>query len=163
MIAKFEPSGTHFHKGKMKVRIDLYPEPTDKTYAQQYVDKPIIPSKGYRGIIDREGMPANLADYTQWIDSLPKAKVLNPCLCHFITIDEDTSLIALTDYVKGIFDKATLAKLDNLLSAEITDRTRLAQIMKPRCGMGKLLSARADVARIKNTLNSRFLDLEVRV
>lgn len=37
MYVKFEPSGTHIQKGYLKVRLDVFPEPGDKTYPFQRV------------------------------------------------------------------------------------------------------------------------------
>lgn len=151
MLAKFNPTGTHAHKGKLKVRVDLYPEPTDKTYALQYVDKPVRPYT-----------EEELADEALQ-NLVPKVKELNPCLCHFITIDEDTNLISLANYVRDIFGKVTLSELDNILSAETTDLPRLSQVMRFKRRVGKVLPPKANTAEIKTKLNARFAGLEIRV
>ena len=70
MIAKINTSGTHIQKGYLKIRIDLYPEPGEKTYAQCYVN-------------GEEG-----------------EKQLNPCLCYFIKIDPSITAVALRNLIK---------------------------------------------------------------
>jgi len=151
MIAKFNPTGTHTHKGLLKVRIDLYPEPSDKTYSIHYVDKPVCP------YTEEELANEELQKL------VPKVKALNPCLCHFITIDEDMPLGSLVHYVKAIFDKTTLSELDDLLSNVDIDRGKVSRLMRAKCGTGKVLPPNANVAKILSKVNTRFVGLEVKV
>jgi len=119
MIIKFNPTGTHIHKGLLKVRVDLYPEPTDKTYTLHHIQVPDITSraylKGYKGKLDEFGSPINQEDYNLWIESLPKIWQLSPCLCHFIVVPETIILADVNEYVARLFDKDTVATLDNAL------------------------------------------------
>ena len=147
MIAKFNPTGTHIHKGFLKVRIDLYPEPTDKTYVIHYVDKPDRP------YTEEEHKNEALRVL------VPKHKELNPCLCHFITIDATADLTALINIVRGIFDQATLVQLDDSLSR--FDTPKVSQIMRTKCGSGKVISKLS--TRHLDRLNSRLSSLEVKV
>ena len=149
MIAKFNPTGTHVHKGFLKVRIDLYPEPDSKTYTMHYVDKPIRPYT-----------EEELADES--LQALvPKHKVLNPCLCHFITIDANTPLASLASYARRIFDTATLNKLDDSLSKP--DTSLVSNIMRSKCGVGRVLPLVVDIPKLQEELNSRFAGLEIKV
>jgi len=112
----FNPTGTHIHKGFLKVRVDLYPSPESKTYALHHIQVPVIPPEGYLGKVDELGSPVNIEDYNNWIDSLPKVWQLNPALCHFITISETTTPAELENYIHSIFDADTLASLDEFLT-----------------------------------------------
>jgi len=159
MIAKFNPTGTHMHNGFLKVRIDLYPEVGDKTYAIHHIQVPIFPLEGYLGEVDKEGVPIDQTNYDAWVNGLPKVWQLNPCLCYFIAIDPDASLDNLTQYVRGIFDKKTLRELDDLLSEPKTDLVKLGQVMKPKCGTGKQVLLSIDIIK----LNSRLSLLGVKV
>jgi len=105
MLVKFNPTGTHIHKGYLKVRFDLYPDPTDKTYALHYVQVPVIP---------KDATEEQLNDQ-KWLDKLPKVWQLNPCLCHFVAVPETISLDDITSAIPNIFDKDTLATLDDAL------------------------------------------------
>lgn len=171
MIAKFNPTGTHIHKGFLKVRIDLYPDVSSKTYSMHYVDKPVRP------YTEEELADESLQALVQ------KHKVLNPCLCHFITINADTSLGSLISYVRGIFGKDTLSQIDTLLFEEarlekeikvaldprnliieLNNRRReLVLLMRPKCGIGKVLPLAVDVPKLQGVLNSRFAGLEIEV
>lgn len=161
MIARFNPTGTHIHKGFLKVRVDLYPEPTDKTYAIHHIQVPDPESrlykKGYRGKLDEMDSPIDQGDYNAWYESLPKIWRTNPCLCHFIKVDAGTTLSGLTDYVKGILDKNTILELDDILSKVDVDHPRLSRIMNAKSGTGSKVS----FAPID--LNSRLSLLEIEV
>lgn len=158
MIAKFNPTGTHIHKGFLKVRIDLYPEPTDKTYAIHHVERVDVNSKqfkrGYKGEMDETGSPTDIDAYNTWRSSLPKVWKTNPCLCHFVKIDADTPLD--DSLVKQVFDSTIVVELDDALSKGNTQR--VSQIMKPKSGNGRSVKA-VDI----EGLNNRLLSPEVKV
>ena len=156
MIAKFNPTGTHVHKGFLKVRVDLYPKPTDKTYPIHHVQVPVIPPEGYQGKVDDRGNSVDQADYNSWIDSLPKVWQLNPALCHFINIKADTTALELNQMVKGLFDKDTLSQLDNLLSQPVINLKGVIKL-KIQVITDKVVSADID------TINLRLSSLEVKV
>ncbi len=99
----FNPTGTHIKDGFLKVRVDLYPDPADKTYARHYVDKP-----------DREPTEEELADPAK-LALVPTHKELNPCLCHFIAVNEDIDGEKLQAYVGQLFTPDCLATLDEAL------------------------------------------------
>ena len=162
-IAKIEPTGTHIQHGYLKVRVDIYPNPSDKTYPIHYVDKPIIPPAGYQGEVDTEGNPVDQEDCNSWIESLPTYKELNPCLCHLIKIDPEATLGDLIAEVQEIFDADTLIELDDILSKPITPRTRLAQLMKPKSGKGKIVPYGTNAKKLKDKIDKRFAGLEVEV
>jgi len=115
MRLQFNPTGTHIHKGFLKVRVDLYPEPTDKTYVLHHIQVPVIPPEGYRGKVDEFGSPINQDDYNLWIESLPKVWQLNPCLCHFVAVPENFMLPDLQEYLARLFNPDSIATLDNVL------------------------------------------------
>ena len=154
MITKFNPTGTHIHKGFLKVRIDLYPEPTDKTYSIHHVQVPVIPPEGYRGKVDEMGGPVDIDDYKSWIDGLPKVWQTNPALSHFVKVDPDTVLDE--SFVKQVFDNPTVVEIDGALSKSST--TRVSQLMKTKGGSGRKVVS-ADIETINLTLSS----LEVKV
>ena len=115
MIARFNPTGTHVHKGFLKVRIDLYPDIGDKTYVLHHVQVPVIPPEGYQGKVDDMGQPVDWNDYNNWVDSLPKVWQLNPALCHFIKIKEASTKADLTDYLEQTFTPTLIKTLDDSL------------------------------------------------
>lgn len=135
MLVKFNPSGTHIHKGYLKVRIDLYPEPVDKTYTIHYVDE-----------VDDEGQPTG-------------QKKVNPCLCHFIKVDKNISLPDFQATLAGHFDTPTKLELDNALS--VFDTPRVTTLMKTKLGDGQPVTKFTDGDRKK--LNQRLAPLEIKV
>jgi len=145
MLAKINPTGTHIHKGKLKVRVDLYPDINNKTYNSQHIDK-----------FDREPTKEELAD-EELLSKISTHKETNPCLCHFITIDEDITRPQLKTLIESIFDKGTIDELDDALSKN--DRNRVSRVMRAKCGNGKVPLKQVNL----NDLNVRFKNLEVRV
>ena len=156
MIAKFNPTGTHIHGGFLKVRIDLFPDLTDKTYPIHHVQVPVIPEKGYQGKVDDMGSPVDQKAYDKWIDGLPKVWQLNPALCHFINIKVDTTPLKLNRMVKELFDKDTLSLLDDLLSQPVINLKGVMKL-KTQAINDKVVSA--DIG----TINTRLSSLEVQV
>lgn len=159
MKARFNPTGTHIHKGFLKVRIDLYSELGNKTYPIHYVQVPVIPLEGYQGEVNEEGSPVNVDDYNGWIESLPKIWQLNPCLCHFIKVNPDISLLELSVKLREFFDAKTLLELDDALSKFET--LRVQQIMRTKLGDGQVISkvTKGDIDK----LNTRLSALEIKV
>lgn len=174
---KFNETGTHIQHGILKVRVDVYPSPTDKTYPIHYVDKPIIPEGGYPGEVDIEGNPINQEDYNNWIASLPTKKELNPCLCHFIKIDPETTRQELEAKIREIFDPETFNRIDNILFEEDrvekeiranpearnlyadlnTLRKELSRLMKSKGGTGRILPYTTDAKKLKEVVNKCYI------
>jgi hypothetical protein len=99
----------------LKVRIDLYPARGTKTYAQQYVDETVWDEKR------QQFVPTG-------------KKKLNPCLCHFIKIDPETTKAELEAYIHSIFDERTRAALDIALASGNTNA--VSDTMKSKAGLG---------------------------
>jgi hypothetical protein len=99
----FNPSGTHVKNGVLKIRLDLYPDVTDKTYTCQYVD-----------VFDREPTEDELNDAAK-LALIPTHKQLNPCLCHFVEVPENIDKATLQAYIQKLFDADALETLDNAL------------------------------------------------
>ena len=160
MIIKFNPSGTHVKGDYLKVRLDIYPEPTDKTYAIHHVFVPDETSPqfiaGYPGAKDIEGNPKDPIAYKTWLDGLPHVWKLNPMLCHFVTVPSTITKSQLQTLVTAYFNKASLKTLDDALS--ISDITQVRSIMNLKLGT----APKAGTVNI-NTINTRLANLEVRV
>ncbi len=147
-IAKVNLTGTHIQHGFLKVRIDLYPNPSDKTYSIHYVDKP-----------NRPYTEEELADESLR-DLVPTHKELNPCLCHFITIDEGTTKQELRQIIKQAFDINTFQELDNKLSAGQS----VSQLMNSKRGRGKELRIGKEAQEaLTKSINIRFTNMEIKV
>jgi hypothetical protein len=157
VIARFNRTGTHLYKGSLKVRIDLYPEPADKTYAQHNVSKPVIPPGGYPGVKDIFGGPLDPVAYKAWEDALPHVNELNPCLCHFLRVAPSITLPQLIAQIRAAFDQMTVSNLDTLLSELKPGYLgKLSALMRTRLGNGGP-GVSADIEK----LNSRFSKLEL--
>jgi hypothetical protein len=103
MRARINTTGTYVKDGILKVRIDLYPEPADKTYTRHYVDK-----------LDRQPTEEELADPAKLV-LVPTHKELNPCLCHFIEVPEGITGEQLLAYLEQLLTPDCLATLDDAL------------------------------------------------
>jgi hypothetical protein len=162
--ATFNGSGTHVKNGRLKVRFDLRYGQGSKTYPLHYVDH-----------FDREPTEAELADEAK-LALIPTHQELNPCLCHFVTIDPETTREELEARVRQIFDADTVNQLDNLLSdVEWLEATRwrvkeaslrqAVQLMNSSAkrGSGGVVPDSANTEQLIEELNSRFAGMEVEV
>lgn len=149
MIAKFNPTGTQVHKGKLLVRVDLYPSPTDKTYPLCYIDVPDSPPP--------QGL--TMGQIEAWWLTCPKHKQLNPVHGQFIQIASGTTRASLTNYLKQIFDASTIRQLDDAMQ----DVTLVSRIMKGKALISPVLITSGNIKTLINTTNTRFAGLEVSV
>lgn len=115
------------------VRVDLYPAKGTRTYVQQYVDETVWDEER------QEVVPTG-------------KKKLNPCLCHFIKIDPETTRAELESYVRGIFDRDTRASLDIALASSNT--AAVSNIMKSKDGFGN------PQTKYKDRLLGEFLTID---
>lgn len=115
MRIKVNPTGTHTHKGKLKLRLDVYPDPKDRTYKLHYVRVPTRP------FTEEEERDPKLAE------KVPREWRVNPCLCHFVEVDEDTTPAQLREIIHEVFDPATLDEVDRAL--EVGDSHAVAERM----------------------------------
>ena len=164
VTATFNDSGTHTKNGWLKVRFDLCYGQGSKTYPLHYVDH-----------FDRELTEEELEDESL-LALIPTHKELNPTICHFITIDPETTGEELEAKVREIFDADTLSQLDNLLSdVEWLDATRwrvketslrqAVQLMNASAkrGNGGIVPYSTDTKQLIEEVNARFAGLEVEV
>ena len=170
-IVKINPTGTHIQHGFLKVRVDIYPSPSDKTYPIHYVDKPDRPYTEEE--LENEELQA----------LVPKHKELNPCLCHFIKIDPEATFGELVAEIRRAIDPSTFRQIDNILFeedglekeirvtpdprnliAELNNRRQdLVLLMKPKSGRGRILPYATDAKKLKRAIDKRFAGLEVEV
>ncbi len=158
MIAKLNPTGTHIHKGFLKVRIDLYPDVGDKTYSIHHVQMPVIPPEGYPGAVDNEGNPVDQNDFDNWIDSLPKVWQLNPALCAFIRVPETVIKDELEDFTHQLFNKDAVKTLDDILIKPDSAHW-VSPFMRGKLVLSNQKMQTKDIADLIGSVNSRFADL----
>lgn len=158
MKIKFNPAGTHIRKGKLLIRLDLYPDITYKTYVLQYIDvfaRELTEEESER----TDGELGELTEKAKELQKLvPKKKQLNPFLCHFIAIDPDMTRKQLSKYIKKIFDKRILTRLDNILSVG-NRKNELASVMRGKFG-DIIPGIKIDEADIEKA-NGEFSNFEV--
>ncbi|MBA7538422.1 hypothetical protein ES705_30697 [subsurface metagenome] len=155
MKIKFNPIGTHIRKGKLFIRLDFYPDPSSKTYVLQYVDvfaRELTEEESER---DENGVLTEKAKELQKV--VPIKKQLNPFLCHFIAIDPDMTKGELTSYIRTIFTKNTLTKLDDILCVD-NRKNELCPTLKGKFGNGRV-NVEADKVNLEE-IKSRFSGLE---
>ena len=159
MRIEFNPSGTHIHRDFLKVRLDFYPEPTDKTHALYYVDKPDTPYvMSSKEVLEGTSDPAR---YAAWWATVPKHKELNPCLCHFVVIEENTTLRELEDFIADAFGEATIASLDSYL-AEPKTNPLLPSLLRYRSKLVHKRVLTKDTNGLVDAINVRLAGLEVK-
>lgn len=158
MLVKFNPSGTHVHKGFLKVRVDLYPEPTDKTYPIHHIQVPVIPPEGYQGAVDNMGSPVDQSDYDNWINGLPKIWQLNPALGAFIRVPETVVKGELEDFTRQLFNKDTAATLDDIL-VKPNSIHLVSPFMRNKLTLSDQKVQTKDIADLIGSVNGRFADL----
>ncbi len=159
---RFEPSGTHIKDGYLKIRLDFYPNPEDKSYVAQHVQIVDVNSLeyivGYQGKVDKEGIPLDELDYQKWYDSLPKVWVTNPTLCNFVVVPPDITDQELQDYIYNTFYADVTTTIDDIIS----DIHLLSPFMKDK---GVLSAVKVpplqDEAQLITTVNTRLSGLKV--
>ena len=135
---RFEPSGTSVHKGDLKIRLDFYPQPEDKSYESQrvYVVDETSPEflDGYKGEVDKDGNPIDWDDYQHWLDGLQHIWRVNPCLSHFLTVKPDITLAELDQIVSTMFSGNVTATIDDIMSKTGAHESAhlISPYMKPR-------------------------------
>ncbi|MBA7573649.1 hypothetical protein ES695_06480 [Candidatus Atribacteria bacterium 1244-E10-H5-B2] len=155
MKIKFNPTGAHIRKGKLLIRLDLYPDSTYKTYALQYID--VFARELTEE--EKENIDGVLTEKAKELQKLvPTKKQLNPFLCHFIAIDPKMRKKQLSKYIKKIFDTKTLTKLDDILSVD-SKKDELCPVMKNKFGNEDI---RVDENKINvEDINNQFTDFKV--
>jgi len=112
-MIQFNSSGTHVHKGFLKVRFDLFlDDPASKTYQQQHIQ--VATESVPKNCFDKDGELIQ-SKYDAWWAGVPKIWRLNPAICHFVIVPENFALADVAEYVARFFDKDTVATLDNAL------------------------------------------------
>ena len=148
MKVRVNHTGTHEWNGHLKVRLDLFP--TDRTgalYKMHHVDHP-----------DREYTPEEMKD--EALRALvPTHKETNPCLCHFVTVDDDITVVELKELIHGIFDTDTLAIFDDALIRDDGLQT-VKMIMQNKKGSGHCMETPMSLAK-RDSINARLKDIEV--
>lgn len=103
---------------RFKARFDIYADEGSPLYQLHYVPDT---SKGvYSGKVDKDGNPANKAEYQEWLDSLPKK--LNPFLCHFVPLTENFKVEDVKSYLEEVvFPPDNLATLHDFMARYYDD------------------------------------------
>ena len=106
MYVKVEPSGCCERKGMVQVRFCMYLDGKDYGYDKHHIQVPVIPKEGYPGKVDDTGMPLDIKDFNEWLDSLPKVWQNNPFHNHFIQVEPDTTDKTIMDIAEAFLHEA---------------------------------------------------------
>ncbi len=165
---KFEPSGTHVDsKGNLKIRLDFYPTPTSKCYELYHTETVDETSPeflaGYKGKLDKDGNPVNLVDYQKWQDGLPKHWVVNPCLCHFITVPPDVTKADIDSIIATYFTGNVTATIDDIMSRTGEHETAhlISPYMRSKTTMTSAKVSKTDEETLKQTINTQLTDYKI--
>jgi len=163
----FEPSGTHIHKGFLKVRLDLYPDLADKTYALHHVQvivfpEPDKPLGGYSGKIHQDEVgvwiPDNQVQYDKWLATLPLIWQLNPALCVFVLISEDTNLVEIVNYLNILATHATT--IDDIM-VQPNPAHLISPFMRDKVILKKEKITNQDEAKLISDINQRLAGISI--
>ena len=111
MLIKFNPTGTHIHKGYLKIRLDVYPSSTDKTYIQQYVGGILNPCLCHFLVIDSAKTQSQLITEIQTLFDVATLISLDDALSQ--SNINRVSQIMNTKLGSGATVRGNLAKLVN--------------------------------------------------
>jgi len=141
--------------GELQVRVDVYPDVADVAlHKKHYVDKPDNP---YALSLEEElSKEIDQERYDKWWKEVSKHKELNPCLCHFVKIDDKVTKDSLESFILNTFDTETLIDLDEALSKPSVDIRSVSCIMKGKNKMAAQKVALEDVVlydRLTQTLS----------
>ena len=152
MLARVNTTGTHVHKGLLRVRVDLFPRPGTALHALHYVDHP-----------NREYTPEEIEDEALRA-MVPTHKELNPCLCHFLTVAENITPAELEALIRETFNRKTMKTLDDALLRE-DSKNRVPRIMRNKKGRGRPVQTfgKNPRAAMLDAVNARLKGVEVSV
>ena len=159
MRIAFEPSGTHLKGDSLKIRLDLFPEAGEKSYAGNYVSVPVLPVGGYPGKVDKEGNPVDQNAYNLWLAGLPHIWQLNPCLSVFVRVDENITKELLTQFIGDVYKPDVLATIDNAMI-----QSNSAHLISPYCKSKTTLSSAKTLsfdASAKTYIDTRLSGLSI--
>jgi hypothetical protein len=151
------PTGTNVHKGLLEVRLDIIPDEFDLTYQYHHVYMPVIPKKGYTGLVDATGNPLDKDDYKTWLEGLPHEWQTNHCLCHFTRIDETSTEDELREHIARILDKNTLATIDGTMV--LPDSAHRLRGMNRKPKLNREFVKSKDITDLINSVNHRLKKL----
>lgn len=104
--ANIDPTGCEIRKGYLKVKIRMYLEPSDPYYYVHHVEVIDEDNKeykrGYKGKVDKDGVPLDETDYNNWLNGLPLKWQDNPFNNHFLMLDANISQSELLQIIKDI-------------------------------------------------------------
>ena len=159
MKIAFNPTGTHIQHDALKVRLDFYPDPTDKTYVLHYVYVPVFPPEGYPGKVGEDGSPLDQKDYDKWVASLPRIWQLNPCVCVFVKVPSDIGLTTLTEFVGDVYPKDTVATLDEIM-IQPNSAHLLTPFMRDKVTLADQKVTTTDIEAINSRLSGLAIDAD---
>lgn len=161
----FNPTGTHVKQNIktddkfLKVRIDFFPEETEKTYQLHYVYVPVFPETGYPGKVDKEGNPIDQNAYNMWVASLPHIWKLNPAICCFFTVPENIQEADFLHELDVRFKPDDIATMDNFMI--LPDSAHYASAFnKTRLKLTSDKIFTSDIEDLKSTINQRFASIQ---
>jgi hypothetical protein len=161
----FNPTGTHVKQNIktgdkfLKVRLDFYPEETEKTYQQHYVYVPVFPETGYPGKVDEFGNPTNQVQYDKWVEGLPHIWQLNPAICCFFTVPENIQVADFLLELANRFKPDDIATLDNYLI--LPDSAHyISPFTRNRLKLTTQKVLTSDIEDLKATINERFASIQ---
>ena len=163
---RFEPSGTHVDsKGNLKIRLDFYPGPEDKSYSMHHVyvidETSIAYLAGYPGKVDKSGQPLDAKAYQAWLDSLPHVWRTNPALCHFLTVKPDITKLELDTMVKQMFTANVTATIDDAVT-QVDSSHLLSPYMRTKTSTTTAkIAPTDDKASLVDAVNTRLADYKV--
>ena len=148
--AKFEASGTHVKDGLLKIRIDLYPSAGSKCYDVYYVTLPKY---------SEEELTENPELKQEYYEQL------NPCLCHFVVVDKDTTREEVEAYTAEVFDQATVSQLDDLFASPTPEIGQIAAVMREKAKLepSPAIVGPSEVDKTIGDTNEKLADSEITV
>lgn len=154
-----EPSGTHVHKEKLKIRLDFYPDEADKSYFPHYIYSPVIPADGFPGEVDENKKPVSRKDYDDWIAALPRIWQINPSLCAFVEVHQDITKKLLLEWCNDILKADEIATIDDIMAKQ-----EPGHFISPFMRNKRILysqKVKTFDALIKNDINNRLSDFNI--
>jgi hypothetical protein len=133
MRIQINTTGTHIHKGLLKVRFDFIPDVEDKTYVKHYVEH-----------FDELGN--SLGFY------------VNSCLSHFVVVPETISLDSLKTFAQTVFSKDLITSLDNYLLLP-NSAHYISELMRPRSVLSAEIVKSTNIAYLIDSVNASLSSL----
>lgn len=165
---KINKTGCGENRGTVEIRYDCYLSRDDAGNEEHYVTVPDFENNPpYAGALGEMGVPVDMADYQNWVASLPTITRNNPFCCHFRQFPETVTEQEILEHGEQILDMAlqnhSMKKLSKNWNPDIVkiDRDATYLVTKGFCEEMKAIGASGKTLDLGETKTEDVLAMHI--